>query len=58
MVSPLINLMCDQVKKLRDLGVSAVSLSTIECDEEAKALEEGKYSVVYGTLESLLKTER
>ena len=47
---------CDRVKKLRDLGVSAVSLSTIESDEEAKALEEGKYSVVYGTPESLLKT--
>ena len=47
-VSPLINLMRDQVKKLRDL-VSAVSISTIESDEEAKALEEGKYSVVHGT---------
>ena len=31
-------------------------LSTIESDKEAKALEEGKYSVVYGTPESLLKT--
>ena len=57
-VSPLINLMRDQVRKLRDLGVSAVSLSAIESDEEAKAVEEGKYSVVYGTPESLLKTER
>ena len=57
-VSPLINLMRDQVRKLRDLGVSSVSLSTIESDEEAKAVEEGKYSVVYGTPESLLKTER
>ena len=33
-----------------------MSLSTIESDEEAKALEKGKYSVVYGTPESLLKT--
>jgi superfamily II DNA helicase RecQ len=51
--------MGDQVKKLHDLGVSAVSLlSGIESDEEAKALEGGKYSVLYGTAESLLKTER
>ena len=49
--------MCDQVKKLRDLGVSTVSLSTIESHEEAKALEEGKYPVVYCTPESLLKTD-
>ena len=58
MVSPLVNLMRNQVKRLRNLGVSVVSLSTIESDEEAKALEEGKYSVVYGSPESLLKTER
>ena len=57
-VSSLINLMRDQVKKLRDLGVSAVSLSEIESDEEEKALQEGKFSVVYGTPEALLKTER
>ena len=45
MVSPLINSIRDQVKKLHDLGVSAVSLlSCIESDKEAKALEEGKYS--------------
>ena len=35
-----------------------MSLSTIESDEEGKALEERKYSVVYGSPESLLKTER
>ena len=51
--------MRDQVKKLHDLGVSAVSLlSGIESDEEVKALEEGIYSVLYGTAESLLKTKR
>jgi superfamily II DNA helicase RecQ len=51
--------MRDQVKKPHDLGVSAVSLlSGIESDEEVKALEEGNYSVLYGTAESLLKTER
>ena len=46
MLSLLINLKPDQVKKLRDLGVSAVSLSGIESDEETKALEDGEYSVV------------
>jgi superfamily II DNA helicase RecQ len=36
----MINSMRDQVKKLHDLGVSAVSLlSGIESDEEAKALD-------------------
>ena len=51
--------MRNQVKRLRNLGVKVgvVSLSTIESDEEAKALEEGKYSVVYVSPESLLKTE-
>jgi superfamily II DNA helicase RecQ len=50
--------MRDQVKKLHDLGVSAVSLLRwIESDEEAKALEEGNYSVLYGTPELLLKTK-
>jgi superfamily II DNA helicase RecQ len=40
--------MRDQVKKLHDLGVSAVSLlSGIESDEEVKALEEGKYILYY-----------
>jgi hypothetical protein len=42
--------MRDQVKKLHNLGVSAVSLilswmTWIESDEEANALEEGNYSV-------------
>jgi superfamily II DNA helicase RecQ len=44
--------MRDQVKKLHDLGVSAVSLlSGIESDEEAKALDRRRelYSVLYGT---------
>jgi superfamily II DNA helicase RecQ len=41
--------MRDQVEKLHDLGVSAVSLlSWIESDEEAKALEEGKYYIYMG----------
>jgi superfamily II DNA helicase RecQ len=45
--------MRNQVKKLHNLGVSAVSLlSGIESDEDAFAcigMEEGKYFVLYGT---------
>ena len=40
----MINSIRDQVKKLHNLGVSAVSLSWIKSDEEAKAFQEGKYS--------------
>lgn len=56
-VSPLINLMVDQVTRLRSLGISAISLSDIS-DEEAKDLEKGLFSVVYGTPESWLKNQR
>jgi superfamily II DNA helicase RecQ len=54
---PLINLRWDQVKKLWNLGVRAVSLSGIESAEEAKALQEGTYSVLYGTPESFVKDQ-
>ena len=47
--------MKDQVAKLQQLGVPATLLSNIS-DEEADALEEGLYSVVYGTPESWIKT--
>jgi superfamily II DNA helicase RecQ len=60
-VSPLINSMRNQVKKLHNLVVSAVSLlSGIESDEEAKALEWKKGNILYymAQAESLLKSER
>ena len=56
-VSPLINLMKEQVGYLRNIGISSVSLSSIN-DEEAKDVEQGKFSVVYTTPEVLIKNER
>ena len=53
-VSPLVSLMKDQVQKLRNLGISAVTLSDIE-EEDAKAVEKGFFSVVYGSPEAFLK---
>ena len=55
-VSPLLNLMRDQVHTLEKLGMSAINLSDVkECD--LKDLE-GNFSVVYGTPEAWLKCER
>ena len=56
-VSPLVSLMKDQVQKLRNLGISAVTLSDIE-EEDAKAVEKGVFSVVYGSPEAFLKIAR
>jgi hypothetical protein len=53
--------MRNQVKKLHNLGVSAVSLlGGMESDEGAKALEWKKGNILYymAQAESLLKTER
>lgn len=56
-ISPLVNLMKDQVENLKKLGISAISLSNVK-DEEAKDVEEGHFVVVYGTPEALLNNER
>ena len=56
-VSPLVNLMKDQVKSLQALGISAVSLSSFE-EGEAKKFERALFSLVFGTPESWLKNER
>ena len=56
-VSPLVSLMKDQVQKLRSLGISAVTLSDI-VEEDAKAVEKGVFSVVYGSPEAFLKIAR
>ena len=50
--------MADQVKKLERLGISAVCLSLIKDEGQAKCVEEGVFSVVYGTPETFLKNER
>ena len=49
--------MKDQVQKLRNLGISAVTLSDIE-EEDVKAVEKGVFSVVYGSPEAFLKIAR
>lgn len=55
-ISPLIALMSDQVNDLRQKGISAVNVATVRSDEERKLLQEGKFSVVFATPESLLKS--
>ena len=57
-VSPVVNLMKDQVSRLTSLGISAVSLSDICSDEEMRSVEKGSYSIVYGSPESWLGETR
>ena len=57
-VSPLINLIADQVGYVNGIGLRAVSLTAIEREEERKLVERGEYSVVYGTPEAWLLSER
>ena len=47
-VSPLVNLMKDQVRYLRSIGVSSVSLSDLQ-DEDTEKVEKAAFSVVFGT---------
>ena len=57
-ISPLVNLMRDQVSRLTSLGISAVSLSDICSDDEMRSVEKGSYSIVYGSPESWLGETR
>ena len=57
-VSPLLNLIAEQVKYLMDLGIKAVNLSDVESDEDIRKVERGWFSVVYGTPEAWLKNQR
>ena len=50
--------MKDQVSRLTSLGMSAISLSDIITDSQRKAVENGEYSIVYGSPESWLGDER
>ena len=56
-ISPLVNLIKDQVESLRKIYIPTVSLSDIT-DREYRALDEGRYRVVYRTPEAWLNNER
>ena len=56
-VSPPVNLMKDQVGKLVNLGIPAVTLSDVS-EDDMKAVERGAFSVVYGSPEAWLKIDR
>ena len=47
-VSPLIGLMEDQVPHLKELGLKAANISSLE-DGECTCVESGEYSLVYGS---------
>ena len=62
-ISPLLNLIQDQINNLQNLGISALSLSALKGDEEGledsiKEVENGRFSVVYATPEASLLNER
>ena len=57
-VSPLLSLIKDQTERLRQVGISCVSLNDASTQGKIDLLEGGFYSVVYATPESLLKNER
>lgn len=57
-VSPLLNLIAEQIKSLTDLGIKAVNLSDVESDEDIRKVERGWFTVVYGTPEAWLKNQR
>ena len=57
-VSPLLSLIKDQTERLRQVGISCVSLSGVSTQGDIDLVEGEFYSVVYATPESLLKSER
>ncbi|KAK3746160.1 hypothetical protein QZH41_020347 [Actinostola sp. cb2023] len=56
-VSPLISLMDDQVQFLKRIDVTAVNLSSLS-EEDKVGVENGAFSVVFGSPEAWLKNER
>ena len=55
-VSPLISLMDDQVSYLRELGLKACNITSLEDGERTRVVN-GEYSLVYGSPEAWLKNE-
>ena len=56
-VLPLVSLMEDQVFHLKELGLKAANISSLE-DGERTRVKSGEYSLVYGSPEAWLKNER
>ena len=56
-ISPLISLMEDQVSHLKELGLKAANISSVE-EAERTRVESGEYSVVFGSPEAWLSNER
>lgn len=55
-ISPLIALMADQVKQMGSKGITAMNISAAKTTSEKLKLSEGKYSIVFATPESLMKS--
>ena len=52
-ISPLIALMKDQVRRMKEKGVSAIYLAEVDHQTEMKVCE-GKYKLIYSSPECLL----
>ena len=57
-VSPLVNLVKDQISLLLSLGISATSLNNETSEADKRKFESGQYSIVYGSQESWLGDTR
>ena len=57
-LSPLLTLIDDQIQNSRALGLSCVSLSHVQTEDEYKEVERGAFQVVYGTPEAVLTNKR
>ncbi|XP_028519155.1 putative ATP-dependent DNA helicase Q1 [Exaiptasia diaphana] len=57
-ISPLLTLIRNQIESLTALGLRAVSLSHLSTEEECRKVEDGYYTYLYATPESLMKNER
>jgi len=55
-ILPLVSLMKEKVQKLKNLAISAITLSDIK--EEVKAVDKDVFSVTYRSPEALLKIVR
>ena len=57
-ISPLNSLIKDQVLRLNSLGITAISLAEIATDKQTKEVNNGDYSIVFGSPELWLGDEK